>query len=67
MYQCISDRHDPSRGIYATKEAFVAYCNYVLKKSPVLQPDGPGADHYYGFQGFVLIKIKEGDIVKTMG
>ncbi len=67
MYQCVSDRFDICRRVYPSLEEFFIYCDSVLGTRPVLSPDTPDADAYYDTSGFILVKLKEGEIVQTMG
>jgi len=67
MYQCVSDRFDMCRGIYKSVQDFLQYCDFKFGRRPTLIPDMPGADNYYDYVGFVLIKVKEGENVQTLG
>ena len=67
MYQCISDRFDLGRGVYNTIDDFLQYCDFRLGHRPALTPQVEDADAYYDTMGFVLVKIREGDNVQTLG
>jgi len=55
------------RGIYKSVQDFLQYCDFKFGRRPTLIPDMPGADNYYDYVGFVLIKVKEGENVQTLG
>ena len=67
MYQCVSDRFDTCRRVYESPEKFLEYCRYTYGIAPTLTPAAPDADNYCDHTGFVLVKLEEGEIAKTMG
>ena len=67
MYQCVSDRFDTCRRVYKSPEEFLLYCKTVFGQAPSLIPESPGADSYYDYTGFVLVKLQEGQVAQTLG
>jgi len=68
MYQCISDKFDTCRRVYASIEDFTSYCKHTFGVSPALSPKEEGADSYYDSTGFVLVKVAKGaHVVASLG